>query len=316
MGEHVTSLHDHSDPWADRRRARAVADALFPGRVYDELHPQSLKDVTGPPAGQVWLGVFGDVTVLAAQPEDLHLGPGENLGPDVGRPEAWQGAEGLSDEALLELADLLPVATWLYGFLLLPRDDEGRPLAHPLLVADDGLPVVPLPPPATLATLLAGLPATGGFGRRTVTEPDRVRVETAGGDTLDLHLRPDGTALLLGRNDDDTTTYFRGAADYFEEPETDLLAGAPPWWGEVLEQFHDGLRGPEVEARAEWVTFLHGWDGRRWTKAVGAPDGSQARWILDSLAQERPAAADPAPVAAAPTGRTGLLRSLFSRRNP
>lgn len=266
MAAHPSSMRDLEDPWADRRRARATADRLFPGRIYDELFPQSLKDVTDLPPGQVWLAVFGDVTLLTAPEEEI----------------AGLGDRAAGGIPVLPPEGLPPVATWLYGFLLLPTTTDGTPVRDPALVTDDGRPVVALPPAPDLAGRLRSAP-DGGFGRRTIDRPDRVRVETAGGDVLDLHLRPDGTALLLGSNDDDATTYFRQSALYFEEPETDLLAGAPPWWDELLEQFHDGLRGPAVEARAEWVTFLYGWDGIRWTKAVGAPDGSQAGWILEAL---------------------------------
>lgn len=312
MADHRTSLDDLADPWADRRRARATADGLFPGRVYDELYPQSLTDVSDPPPGQVWLGVFGDVTVLVTRPEEasrlgdtpggeapvrLRLrrdpaGQALEYREDVGG--SWPAAPvATDDEALRSLLgvalddgrrpdDLPPVATRLYGFLLLPCAPDGAPVRDPALVTEAGMPVVALPPAAEVAARLRAAPE-GGFGRRTVDRPDRVRVQTAGGDVIDLHLPPDGTALLLGRNDDDTSTYFRGSAQYFEEPETDLLAGAPPWWDELLQRFHDGLRGPEVEARTEWVTFVHGWDGARWTKAVGAPDGRQAAWILDAL---------------------------------
>lgn len=62
-------------------------------------------------------------------------------------------------------------------------------------------------------------------------------------------LLPQGRALLFGHDHEYSDAYYGEAAVYFGEPETDLLAQAPPWWGEALTAHHSQQLG-------EWVGFV------------------------------------------------------------
>lgn len=64
--------------------------------------------------------------------------------------------------------------------------------------------------------------------------------------------------VLVGHDRSHSNTYFRKAAKYFKEPETDLLAGAPSWWGERLDPKPFGL----------WIGFVYGWNGSKWQRAA------------------------------------------------
>ncbi len=96
-----------------------------------------------------------------------------------------------------------------------------------------------------------------GYGRGCFATTNRWHYDDAGGNWADLVFVGAGRAVLLGHDHEYSETYFREAASYFEEPETDLLAGAPGWWAAPL----DG-RDP-----FEWVGFVYGWDGSGWQRA-------------------------------------------------
>jgi hypothetical protein len=67
-------------------------------------------------------------------------------------------------------------------------------------------------------------------------------------------------------------------AVYFQEEETDLLAGAPHWWSASLP------RGDDL-----WIGFVYGFDGSQWQRAeydlddgftsLAAPTFSDARFV-------------------------------------
>ncbi|MEU8802791.1 hypothetical protein [Spirillospora sp. NPDC048819] len=82
--------------------------------------------------------------------------------------------------------------------------------------------------------------------------------------------------LLVGFDVEDGETKFGGAAD---EVETDLLAGAPGWWAEIVRTRHPGafLDGAESDP----ITLVCGWDGKNWTKAIGAPDATLVAQCLE-----------------------------------
>jgi hypothetical protein len=79
--------------------------------------------------------------------------------------------------------------------------------------------------------------------------------DDAGGNWAELVLLDQGRAVLFGHDHEYSETYFREAATYFQEEETDLLAGAPDWWGEVLP------RDPD-----RWVGFVYGFDSGTWQR--------------------------------------------------
>ncbi|MCR9199703.1 MAG: hypothetical protein NXI04_13745 [Planctomycetaceae bacterium] len=93
-----------------------------------------------------------------------------------------------------------------------------------------------------------------------------------GGNWATLRFAGDGRAVLIGHDHEYTETYFRDAARYLQEPETDLLAGAPAWWSDYLDPLPLG----------EWIGFVYGWDGQRWQRAnYEACDGFDQVGLLD-----------------------------------
>ena len=121
---------------------------------------------------------------------------------------------------------------------------------------------VDLPSPTTMRgrwAAFAAILGARGWGRGAFAEPGRRwHYDDGGGNWADLYLVGEGRAVLVGHDHEYSDTYFREAATYFQEEETDLLAGAPEWWA------------PPVEATAAqelWVGFVYGWDGAGWSRA-------------------------------------------------
>ncbi|MET0134073.1 MAG: proteophosphoglycan 5 [Kibdelosporangium sp.] len=125
--------------------------------------------------------------------------------------------------------------------------------------------------------------------------------DDGGGNWCDLIVLDGGRAVLQGNDHEYSDTYFREAAAYFDEPETDLLADAPAWWGEHLPPIAEG----------EWVGFVYGYDGA-WQRAeydltdgftaVGLPalsDDRLVRSVTDYVTQY--AADQPGPATYEPT---------------
>jgi hypothetical protein len=81
--------------------------------------------------------------------------------------------------------------------------------------------------------------------------------DDGGGNWCDLILLDGGRAVLQGNDHEYSETYFRYAATYFGEEETDLLAEAPEWWGAQLP--------PDVEG--EWIGFIYGYENGSWQRA-------------------------------------------------
>lgn len=211
--------------------------------------------------------------------------------------EALRWVVGDPGEGAREASDLTPERKRLYGFRLVP---QGRQRAE--FVRPDGLLRVQLPKPDALADELRA-----AFD--TVVDADELHVRGAGSDAVWLAWREDGTALLLVFNeDDDVGTYFRQWAIALGEPETDLLAGAPAWWDEILHERYHGLWGERVEREAFYVTAIYGYDADGWARAVGCPDETNLLRALRAPAAGEAAsstdAAPPAPRAA--VGTVGL----------
>lgn len=106
---------------------------------------------------------------------------------------------------------------------------------------------------AACAAVMAAL----GHGDLCHVEGRRWHYDDAGGNWCELFVLDGGRAVLQGNDHEYSETYFRKAAEYFGEEETDLLAGAPSWWGEQLP--------PDVEG--EWVGFIYGYEGGVWRRA-------------------------------------------------
>ena len=119
---------------------------------------------------------------------------------------------------------------------------------------------VPIPSPAELRggwAALAAIQASRGWDDVSA-DADEWRYHDGGGNWALLRFLDEGRAVLFGHDHEYSQTYFRDAAEYFGEPETDLLAGAPDWWSA-------DLRTPK---HGEWIGFVYGWDGERWQRAA------------------------------------------------
>jgi hypothetical protein len=102
----------------------------------------------------------------------------------------------------------------------------------------------------------AAVMAALGHGSLSNATSTRWRYDDAGGNWADLVLLDGGRAVLFGHDHEYSETYFREAAEYFQEEETDLLADAPEWWGSVLPSGDD-----------QWIGFVYGFDGTSWSRA-------------------------------------------------
>jgi hypothetical protein len=135
------------------------------------------------------------------------------------------------------------------------------PAGGPLPLAD-GRPLVELPTPDELADQLAGA--------ELLDERDG-RYVAGSGDWFQLHRVDADHALLVGNDIEDTETYFAAAVPFFGvEDETDILAAVPEWWTDLVHTRHPGAF--TTDTGFDPINIVCGWDGRQWTKAIGAPD--------------------------------------------
>jgi hypothetical protein len=156
-----------------------------------------------------------------------------------------------------------PAAMVVRGYYLAPID-EPLPLV-------DGRPMVELPHPDELAGLLAGA--------ELLDERDG-RYAGPGGDWFQLHQIDAEHALLVGYDAEDTETFFAASVSYRGvEDETDVLADVPGWWSDLVHTRHPGAF--MTDAGFDPVTIVCGWDGKGWTKAVGAPDPALLYYFLE-----------------------------------
>jgi hypothetical protein len=125
---------------------------------------------------------------------------------------------------------------------------------------------------AAHAAVMAAL-GNGDMSNATAT---RWHYDDAGGNWADLVLLDGGRAVLFGHDHEYSQTYFREAADYFQEEETDLLADAPEWWGSVLPTGVD-----------QWIGFVYGFDGTSWSRADYDLDDGFASVAVPACSDER-----------------------------
>jgi hypothetical protein len=111
----------------------------------------------------------------------------------------------------------------------------------------------------------AAICAARGWSDVCHADGSRWHYDDAGGNWADLVHVGAGRVVLIGHDHEYSDTYYAQAAAFFDEPETDLLAGAPEWWA------------PPVRAAAtadSWVGFAYGFDGAAWWRAeYEADDG-------------------------------------------
>ena len=311
---------------AERTRSGwAIAEQLFPGRVYDHSCAIPMIEQSYSEVAEVWLGEFGDTVMcvvpsnvenrrvnrdvgadrpvraelvederatLAYVDRDAGIERFVEIGPDATRGvvrEAARGAvlpfeepffEGSDDHVFPRSEYLREARSWLFGIRLPPapvppaaRVVRGYllgPVDKPLPLAD-GRPLVELPPPDLLADLLAGA--------ELLDERDG-RYVAGGGDWFQLHRVDAEHALLVGNDVEDTETFFAAAVPFFgASDETDLLAAVPEWWSDLVRTRHAGAFS--TDAGFDPISIVCGWDGRQWTKAIGAPDPDLLYYFLE-----------------------------------
>jgi hypothetical protein len=310
---------------ARTRSGWAIAEQLFPGRVYDHTCAIPIPEHADPEALEVWLGEFGDTVVcmVPSNAENLRLnrqigadrpvrvelvddelltlsyvdrGAGVDryveIGPDATRGDVRRSARGEplpfeepffdgADDEVFPRSEYLrearmalfavgyprgpvpPAAMVVRGYYLAPA---GEPL--PLV---DGRPVEELPHPDELAGLLAGA---------ELRDEGNGRYSGYGGDWFQLHRVDADHALLVGNDIEDTESYFAAAVAYFGAAyETDVLADVPGWWTELVHSRHPGAF--TTDAGFDPINMVFGWDGRVWTKAVGAPSSALLYYFLE-----------------------------------
>jgi hypothetical protein len=142
----------------------------------------------------------------------------------------------------------------------------------------------------------AAVCAARGWADNCRVVDGRWHYDDGGGNYAELVPLDGGRAVLLGNDHEYSDTYFATAAEYFGEEETDLLAGAPPWWGPPAREAMD---------RGEWVGFAYGFDGSTWRRAaydeddgfrsVGLPavDDDRCHELIEQFTQDAPGRTGP-----------------------
>ncbi|MDQ0792817.1 proteophosphoglycan 5 [Streptomyces sp. B1I3] len=105
---------------------------------------------------------------------------------------------------------------------------------------------------------LAAVQAAAGHGERCQALWPLWHYDDGHGSWADLHHLDEGRAVLLGQDRNDSETFYAEGADFFEETETDLLAGAPEWWEPPVRRVRDA----EL-----FLGFAYGFDGSTWQRA-------------------------------------------------
>ncbi|WP_347238394.1 hypothetical protein [Dietzia sp. B19] len=126
---------------------------------------------------------------------------------------------------------------------------------------------IDLPSPDTMAPRWSALAAVlAAYGPRwaesAYSDGSTWHYDDGGGNWADIRFLGDGRAVLLGHDHEYSETYFRSAAEYFGESETDLLSGCPPWWAEAIGDYLD-----RIDSEGTWIGFIYGYDGSTWTRA-------------------------------------------------
>jgi hypothetical protein len=146
----------------------------------------------------------------------------------------------------------------------------------------------------------AAVCAARGWGNSCHADGPVWHFDDGGGNWADLHHVGAGRAVLVGHDHEYSDTYYDTAAEYFDEPETDLLADAPGWWAPPARAVLD---------RGLWVGFVYGYEDGVWQRAayelsdgftsVGLPavDDGRCRELIVEFTQDAPGlagrAADP-----------------------
>lgn len=135
---------------------------------------------------------------------------------------------------------------------------------------------VDLPHPQELRggwAALAAVYASRGWRSDVYATANQWLYHDGGGNWACIRFIQKDKIVLVGHDHEYSETYFGEAAAYFQAEETNLLAGAPPWWGANLDPKPFG----------EWIGFIYGWDGQEWQRAnYQKPDGFKSVGLLDA----------------------------------
>lgn len=104
---------------------------------------------------------------------------------------------------------------------------------------------------------LAAVMAARGWRDDVYATGNQWLYHDGGGNWACLRFKEKNKSILIGHDHEYTETYYGKSAEYFEEEETDILAGAPDWWGFDLNPMPHG----------EWIGFVYGWDGEKWLRS-------------------------------------------------
>jgi len=138
---------------------------------------------------------------------------------------------------------------------------------------------------------LAAVQAASGHGEQCRALWPLWHYDDGHGSWADLHHLDEGRAVLLGQDRNDSETFYAEASDFFEEKETDLLAGAPEWWEPPVRRVRDA----EL-----FLGFVYGFDGSTWHRAEYDLDDGFASVELPVLSADRTRTAIVAAVQQAP----------------
>ncbi len=145
---------------------------------------------------------------------------------------------------------------------------------------DDMLVNVDIPSPAELRggwAAMAAVYAAHGWKNYIYATENQWFYHDGGGNWACLRFKDKDQAILIGHDHEYSNTYFGEAAAYFQEEETNLLAGAPEWWSFDLNPKPFG----------DWIGFIYGWDGEKWQRAAyDKQDGFEATGLLRACSVE------------------------------
>ncbi|MEU1485597.1 proteophosphoglycan 5 [Streptomyces sp. NPDC005752] len=125
---------------------------------------------------------------------------------------------------------------------------------------------------------LAAVQAAAGHGEQCRALWPLWHYDDGHGSWADLHHLDEGHAVLLGQDRNDSETFYAEASDFFEEPETDLLAGAPDWWEPPVRR---------VREAQLFLGFVYGFDGNIWQRAEYDLEDGFESVRLPALSTER-----------------------------
>jgi len=117
---------------------------------------------------------------------------------------------------------------------------------------------------------LAAVHAARGWKTDIYAQPGHWQFHDGGGNWAILRKIDENQFVLIGHDHEYSETYFREAAEYFQEEETDLLLNAPEWWSNDL-----------------GTGAFENWDGLTWKRAAyDKEDGFNSVGLIESCCND------------------------------